>query len=190
MNQLIVALGNPGPKYELNRHNIGWLAVDQLKILKDAIWKEKFKGVYCEISYNGAKVYFLKPYTYMNLSGESVQALIQFFKIDIPNILVIHDELDLPWGEINYKTGGGLAGHNGLKSIAQCTGSQDFLRLRIGIGRPQHGSVSNWVLSDFPVSANVELERVLNFTEESIEYYLKNGMQKTANKYNKKNIFN
>lgn len=190
MSKLIVALGNPGAQYELTRHNVGWLALDCMKLLDNAIWKSKFKGLYTDISFNGEKVYFLKPQTYMNLSGESIQPLCQFFKIELKDILVVHDELDLPLGEIHFKKGGGLAGHNGLKSTAQVMGSLDFERLRIGIGRPVHGSVSDWVLSNFPKEKDIELGLVLEKSAESIEFYLKNGLAKAANTYNKKNFLN
>ena len=188
MIKLVVALGNPGPEYELTRHNIGWLLVDSYPPMENVQWKEKFKGIYSDKTLNGNKIYFLKPQTFMNLSGESVQPLAHFFKI-LPNeILVIHDELDLPFGSVHFKKGGGLAGHNGLKSTAKCLGTQDFLRMRIGIGRPQHGSVSNWVLSNFPKEQDIELGLVLENSAMALDYALKNGLQKAANQYNKKDF--
>jgi PTH1 family peptidyl-tRNA hydrolase len=188
MIKLVVALGNPGPEYELTRHNIGWLLLDSYPQLDGAFWKEKFKGIFSDKTINGNKVYFLKPQTFMNLSGESIQPLAHFFKIRPDEILVIHDELDLPLGSIHFKKGGGLAGHNGLKSTAKCMGTQDFLRMRIGIGRPKHGSVSSWVLSSFPKEQDIELGIVLENSAKALDYALKNGLQKAANQYNKKDF--
>lgn len=188
MIKLIVALGNPGAEYELTRHNIGWLLVDTHPEVSKNIWKSKFKGEYTDISINGEKVYFLKPQTYMNLSGESVQPLCQFFKITPEEILVVQDELDLPFGQIHFKKGGGLAGHNGLKSITKCMGSQEFYRLRMGIGRPTRGSVSSWVLSKFPPELDQELGIVMEKSNQALDYFLINGYKKASNKYNKVNF--
>lgn len=187
MIKLVVGLGNPGAEYELSRHNIGWLVLDSLDAIDGVFWKEKFKGIFADKSMNGEKIYFLKPQTYMNLSGESVQALCQFFKIKPQEILVLHDELDLPFGQIQFKKGGGLAGHNGLKSMAQSLGNQDFYRMRIGIGRPQHGSVSNWVLGRFPNDKDIELGIVMKKSSEALADFLKQGM-KAATKFNKKDF--
>jgi PTH1 family peptidyl-tRNA hydrolase len=188
MVKLIVGLGNPGPEYELTRHNIGWLVADSLKPIDGNNWKSKFKGEYTDFSYKGEKVYVLKPQTYMNLSGESVQQLCQFFKVATQEILVLHDELDLPFGQIHFKKGGGLAGHNGLKSIAKHMGTQDFLRLRLGIGRPNRGSVSNWVLGQFPKEQDIELGVVLEKSAEALIDFLDIGLSKAGTKYNKKNF--
>jgi PTH1 family peptidyl-tRNA hydrolase len=187
MIKLVVGLGNPGIDYENTRHNIAWIAIDNYSKLDGTFWKSKFKGFYTDINFNGEKVYFLKPETYMNLSGESVGPLCNFFKIEPTEILVIQDELDLPFGQIMFKKGGGLAGHNGLKSITAHMGSQDFFRLRIGIGRPVHGSVSSWVLGKFPSDQKVELEIVMKKCDEAITSFLKNGM-KAATRYNKKDF--
>ena len=187
MIKLVVGLGNPGAEYELTRHNIGWLVLDSLKKLDNHPWKSKFKGLYTDTSINSEKVYFLKPQTYMNLSGESVQPLCQFFKIQPEEILVLHDELDLPFGQIQFKKGGGLAGHNGLKSMAQTLSTQDFYRMRIGIGRPVHGSVSNWVLSRIPDDLDIDFGIVLDKSTEALLAFLEQGM-KAANKYNRKDF--
>lgn len=187
MIKLVVGLGNPGVEYELTRHNIGWLVLDSFKEIENQNWKSKFKGIYTDATINGEKVYFLKPETYMNLSGESVGPLCQFFKIKPEEILVLHDELDLPFGQIQFKKGGGLAGHNGLKSMAQVLSTQDFYRMRIGIGRPVHGSVSSWVLSRIPDDLDIDLGIVLDKSCEAMLAFLKQGM-KAANKYNRKDF--
>lgn len=188
MIKLIVGLGNPGPEHELNRHNIAWLALDSFEKINSNTWKSKFKGQYTDTTINGEKVYFLKPETYMNLSGESVGPLCQFFKIKPTEILVLHDELDIPFGQIHFKSGGGLAGHNGLKSMAKVLGTQDFHRLRIGIGRPDRGSVASWVLSNFPNEQDIELGIVLRNTAKAIEDLFSMGFKKVSNQYNKKDF--
>lgn len=187
MIKLVVALGNPGREYELTRHNIGWLAFDEFFSTRNIIWKKKFKGEYTSLSYNGEKVYFLKPQTYMNLSGESVLALCQFFKISLNEMLVVYDEIDLPMGSMALKKGGGFAGHNGLKSINKSTGRSDFLRLRLGVGRPSHGSVSSWVLSNFSYEENITLEKVLEAASQCIDVALDKGYEKAATLFSKKN---
>lgn len=149
--KLIAALGNPGEKYLKTRHNAGFLFLDHLIdhfSLND--YQPKFKGAFSEVMIQGHKLYLLKPLTFMNISGQSVGALVQFFKILPKEMLVIHDDLDIEFGKIRVKFGGSSGGHNGLKSIQQTIGSSDFWRLRIGIGRPVHkDDVSNYVLSDF-----------------------------------------
>lgn len=188
MIKLIVALGNPGNEYELTRHNIAWTLVDTHPKLQSSHWKSKFKGEYTELNSPTGRIYILKPQTYMNLSGESVAPLCQFFKINVEEILVIQDELDLPFGAIHFKKGGGLAGHNGLKSISQHMASQEFYRMRIGIGRPVRGSVSNWVLSKFPAEQDIELGLVLKNGNEALDFFLAEGFKKASNTFNKKNF--
>ncbi len=186
MTKLIVGLGNPGIQYELTKHNIGWLALDQLSFFDRLAWKEKFKAEFATYSKDGEQFVFLKPQTFMNLSGESVVSAAQFFKVDLQDILVVHDELDLPFGTISFKNGGGLAGHNGLKSIAKMMGGNNFLRLRMGIGRPQHGSVSNWVLSGFHGDEDTFLPDFLKGGADAIEAFIHLGFGKAAGKYSKK----
>lgn len=188
MIKLIVGLGNPGAEYELTRHNVAWILLDTHPEIRSANWKSKFKGEYTDFNIGTGKVYALKPQTFMNLSGESVSPLCQFFKINPDEILVVQDELDLPFGQIHFKKGGGLAGHNGLKSIAKHLGTQDFYRLRVGIGRPDRGSVSSWVLSKFPASMDMELGIVMEKTNEALDFFLKEGFKKASNTYNKKDF--
>ena len=184
MDKLIVGLGNPGKKYEKNRHNIGMILLDSIC----SSWQEKFKGFYAQETQGSSKVFYLKPQTFMNLSGESVQPMAAFFKVDPKNILVVHDELDLPFGTLALKKGGGLAGHNGLKSIAAQLGTQDFLRLRIGIGRPVHGDVSNWVLSDFSKDESVTLQKILTEGALALKTFLDKGFDAAASSYSRKNV--
>jgi peptidyl-tRNA hydrolase, PTH1 family len=184
VNKLVVALGNPGSQYLTTRHNVAWMVFDHLKNNDQLIWRDKFKG---EFATQGEHV-FLKPLTFMNLSGESVAAAAQFFKIAPRDILVIHDELDLPYGTVALKRGGGLAGHNGLKSIAALLGTNDFLRLRVGIGRPSVGSVSNWVLSPFSAPEQIQLTDYLDATACAVELYLSQGFDKAASRYSRKTL--
>lgn len=147
---LLVGLGNPGDRYRLNRHNIGYMAVETIAH-RNAItpWRSKFSGSLAEGRIGSARVRLLKPETYMNESGRSVRQAMDFFDLAVEDVIVFHDELDLAPGKVRVKTGGGLAGHNGLRSIAAHLGP-DFKRVRIGIGHPGHkDAVSPWVLGDF-----------------------------------------
>ena len=156
---LVVGLGNPGREYARNRHNLGWLVVDELARRHDGSWKGKFNGQLAEIRVDGHKVALLKPETYMNDSGRAVGAAARFFKLEPGEVLVVHDEGDFDLGRLELKVGGGLAGHNGLRSIAQHLKTQDFLRLRIGVGRPERGDprpLADYVLSDFEPHEDAE----------------------------------
>ena len=186
---LIVGVGNPGIEYHYTRHNIAWRILDSWEELeKSLVWKEKFKGLYASESIKGEKHYFLKPQTFMNLSGESVLPAQKFFKIDKSETLVIHDELDLEYGMLAFKKGGGFAGHNGLKSISSCCGGPDFLRLRVGVGRPPHGNVSSWVLSKHTSDEEIVLEDFLKLSAKAIQDFLTRGFEKAANAYSRKKI--
>lgn len=189
--KLVVGLGNPGSKYENTRHNLGQMLVARhLPISSDLNWQKKFKGFYAAKSVNGEQIHFLLPLTYMNLSGESVLAAAQFYDIPVESILVVHDELDLPFGQIAFKKGGGLAGHNGLRSINSCLGTQDFLRLRLGISRPSNieYEISNWVLSRFSSAEQADLEIYLQKAGEALMTSLQSGLSKASSTYNKKDL--
>jgi PTH1 family peptidyl-tRNA hydrolase len=184
MIKLIVALGNPGKDYEKTRHNIGFMVADQL--VSD--WSKKFKSYYASTNGKRDKIHWIKPQTYMNLSGEAVIDAKQFFKIEPDEILVLHDELDLPFGQIGLKRGGGLAGHNGLKSIAQVLGTQDFYRFRIGIGRPVHGTVSDFVLSEFSNDEKKSIDTYLKNCAEVVECIDQNGFEKAMSTFSRKSL--
>jgi len=151
-------LGNPGTQYAKSRHNLAWILIKYLHFDRPVQWTGKFKGLYGKSSIRGKEIFLLKPETYMNKSGESVQAFLSYFKIPPEELLVIHDDIELSFNEIQFKFGGGLAGHNGLKSLASSLGSKDFYRLRLGISRPERGSVSSYVLSRFSPEESAELE--------------------------------
>lgn len=188
--RLIVGLGNPGHEYHHTRHNIGWDLLDTCRLTKNLLWREKFNGLYAEFSSQGEKIYVLRPMTYMNLSGESVLALSKFFKVEREDILVLHDELDLPFGTLTFKKGGGLAGHNGLKSISKCMGGNDFNRLRLGIGRPTRGSVSDWVLSHYSEEDELLFGNFIGLAAEALEQYIDEGFARAAGSFSKKSIIN
>ncbi len=149
---LVAGLGNPGREYAANRHNVGWMVVDELARRHDGAWKSKFNGKLAEVRIDGHKVALLKPETFMNDSGRTVQAAMRFFKLEPDAVLVVHDESDLPLGRLQARLGGGTAGHNGVRSVASHLGTPEFLRLRVGVGRPGRGDprpLADYVLSDF-----------------------------------------
>lgn len=160
--KLFVGLGNPGSKFAANRHNIGFMAVDRIAADHGfAPWKRAFQGQVCDGRLGGTKVLLLKPETFMNLSGQSVQAAASFHKIDAADITVFHDELDLPPAKIKAKFGGGHAGHNGLRSIHAHMG-EEYARVRLGIGHPGHKDrVADYVLHDFAKADQVWLDDLM-----------------------------
>lgn len=152
LDLLVVGLGNPGRAYARNRHNVGWLVVDELARRHGGSWRGKFHGQLADVRIDGHKVVLLKPETFMNDSGRAVRAAVQFFKISPDAVLVVHDEGDLETGRLQARLGGGAGGHNGLRSIVEHLGTPDFLRLRVGVGRPGRGDrrpLADYVLSDF-----------------------------------------
>jgi len=191
---LVVGLGNPGKKYERNRHNVGFMVVERLArahALPD--FKEKFSAVWTkgEIGVGGSRypVALLEPQTYMNLSGDSVQPAAAFLKVEPSQIIVVHDELDLPWRDVRLKVGGGHAGHNGLRSIIQRLGTPEFIRVRVGVGRPPpgfRGDVADFVLSDFDALERSELPDVLDRAALAIEKVVSSGIAAAMNAVNTK----
>ncbi len=161
---LLVGLGNPGPEYIKNRHNIGFMAIDAIAHEYGiSSFRKKYKGQMAEGKIDGRKVILLKPETYMNLSGASVAELASYYKITPDRIVVFHDELDLPFGKIRLKVGGGAAGHNGLKSLDQYLGNQNYVRVRIGIDHPgDRDMVSHYVLADFAKDESAALDDILS----------------------------
>ena len=159
LDLLVAGLGNPGREYERTRHNVGWLVADELARRHGGSFRSKFSGRVGEVRLGERRLALLKPETYMNESGRSVGAAVRFYKVPPERTLVVHDDADLEEGRLQARLGGGLAGHNGLRSIAQHLGTNDFLRLRIGVGRPERGDrrpVADYVLSPFDPSFDVE----------------------------------
>lgn len=170
---LVVGLGNPGSDYARNRHNIGFMAADELvRRHSFAPWRGKFQGEIAEGSIGGEKVLVLKPMTYMNLSGQAVAAAARFLKVPVEDVVVIHDELDLAPGRLRVKRGGGAGGHNGLKSIDQHLG-QNYRRIRLGIGHPGHKDrVAGYVLHDFAKADQVWLDPMIDAVAQALPQLL------------------
>ncbi|TGN11859.1 aminoacyl-tRNA hydrolase [Leptospira ilyithenensis] len=172
---LIVGLGNPGKKYEHNRHNIGFIILDEYAKSKGESWKENKKYNESLITGDSYRLHLLKPLEFMNLSGKAVQTFAQLYKIPAANILVLQDEVDLPFGKIKNKIGGGTAGHNGLKDIVEKIGSSDFHRLRFGVGKPEKGQmeVADYVLQNFTEEERKEFDALLLESTKKIDEWLK-----------------
>jgi len=185
LDLLVAGLGNPGRQYERTRHNVGWLVVDELARRHEGSFRSKFSGQLAETRLDDLRLALLKPETYMNESGRSLGAAARFFKVDPDALLVVHDDVDLEPGRLQARLGGGLAGHNGLRSIAQALGSKDFLRLRIGVGRPGRGdrrSVSDYVLAPFDVEEDVE--DLVSRSADAVELMAREGLEQTQARYN------
>jgi PTH1 family peptidyl-tRNA hydrolase len=183
---LVAGLGNPGSEYASTKHNLGFLTVDEIgKRAGIDLKKKKFSGVYGEGTFNNDKLILLKPETYMNRSGESVSSAASFYHIPAENIIIIHDELDLPTGTVRIKAGGGSAGHKGLKSVMGELGSGDFIRIRIGIGKPREkkGTVSH-VLTKFNKEESELVRESLLRAADAVLEIIRHGLQKAMNKYN------
>jgi PTH1 family peptidyl-tRNA hydrolase len=178
LDLLVVGLGNPGREHANNRHNVGWMVVDELVRRHDASFRSKFSGQLAEVRIDDARVALLKPETWMNLSGRAVQAAARFFKVEADGLLVVHDEGDFDLGRLQARAGGGLAGHNGLRSIAQSLGTQEFLRLRIGVGRPERGDprpLADYVLSNF--EPHDDAERIVSRAADAVEAVARDGLE-------------
>ena len=175
---LVVGLGNPGLEYASTRHNAGFMLLDRFcEGCGATMTQAKFQGMFGTARLNGRTIYLLKPQTYMNLSGKSVVACMSFYHIPLDSVLVMHDDLDLPLGDIRVKTGGGAGGHNGLKSIIELTGGNGFSRLRIGIGRPEHNDVINYVLGRFPALDEEKLDEALKIGVEALKTFIARDAQ-------------
>ncbi len=171
-----VFLGNTGQKYARTRHNLGWMLLEHLSFYNNLRWISKFKGEYAK--YSNPEQLLLKPQTFMNNSGESAAAALSFFKLAPENLIVIHDDLELSFGTVQIKKGGGAGGHNGLRSIIKLTGTPDFLRFRMGISRPPEGrDVSSWVLGRFSEDEEAFLDDYCNKASEILENGIKDGLK-------------
>jgi len=185
LDLLVVGLGNPGREYERTRHNAGWLTLDELARRHGGSWRSKFSGSLAEVRLGDAKLALLKPETYMNESGRSVGAAARFFKVEPEQVLVVHDDVDLETGRLQARRGGGLAGHNGLRSLGQYLGSQDFLRLRVGVGRPGRGdrrSVADWVLS--PFAPEEDPDALVSQSADAVETIVSDGLEAAQQRFN------
>jgi len=185
---LVVGLGNPGGEYAGNRHNVGFMVVDELarRAGLERAWRGKFGGELAGGELAGARVMLCKPRKYMNLSGEVVQPAMAFVKLTPAEVLIVHDELDIEFGRIQVKLGGGTAGHNGLKSIAQRLGSPDFVRVRVGIGRPNRIDPADFVLSDYSKAEQKDLPLQIADAADAVELIVKEGTVAAMNRWNRK----
>jgi len=189
---LIVGLGNPGPKYERNRHNIGFRVVDRLAQRCRASFRSKFGGQFASDILADERVSLLEPMEYMNVSGHAVSRAAQFLKVEPPRIVVVHDEIDFPFGRVRVKRGGGHGGHNGLRSIIAQVGDKEFGRVRCGVGRPtrEDGTpadkdrVSAYVLSDFPANLAREVDEMTDRAADAVEAIVRDGLERAMNEYN------
>jgi PTH1 family peptidyl-tRNA hydrolase len=184
LDLLVVGLGNPGREHANTRHNVGWMVVDELARRHGGSFRSKFSGQLAETRIDDARVALLKPETYMNVSGRSVQPAARFFKVEPEALLVVHDEGDFDLGRLQARRGGGLAGHNGLRSIAQQLGTQEFLRLRIGVGRPERGDprpLADYVLSDF--EPHDDAEAIVGRAADAVETIVRDGLDETQRRY-------
>jgi PTH1 family peptidyl-tRNA hydrolase len=182
---LVVGLGNPGREYARNRHNVGFMVVDELARRHGGSFRGKFSGQLADVRLEGARVTLLKPETYMNESGRSVQPAAAFYKLEPDEIVVVHDEGDLDLGRIQVRLGGGLAGHNGLRSIAKSLATQDFLRVRVGVGRPERGDprpLADWVLADF--EAHEDVEAIVARAADAVETLVTSGLDEAQRRSN------
>lgn len=188
MTKLVVGLGNPGSKYHETRHNVGFMAIDLMaKELGLTFSEEKtFKAEVASTFLNGEKVYFVKPTTFMNNSGIAVKALLTYYNIAIDDLIVIYDDLDMEVGKIRFRQRGSAGGHNGIKSIIAHIGSQEFDRIKIGIGRPQNRmTVINHVLGKFDKDDAITIDLTLDKVTDAVDFYLKEAdFEKTMQKYN------
>jgi len=186
--KLAVFLGNPGTEYRNTRHNAGRIIAGAFTASFSLSWQKKFKGLYAQLIKDGRKIHLLQPETFMNRSGESLKPCMDFFNIMPEEILVVHDEIELPFGYIDIKKGGGLGGHNGLRSIVQHIGTRDFYRFRIGVSKPQFGDVAGYVLSNFSKEEKSDLEKIITESEIAVTNFMFYDLDQTLKHYRKKSV--
>jgi len=187
LDLLVAGLGNPGREYAATRHNVGFMVADELARRLGGSWRAKFSGDLAEVRLNGLRLALLKPQTFMNESGRSVGAAARFFKVEPEDLVVVHDEVDLEPGRLQARLGGGLAGHNGLRSVAQHLGTPEFGRLRIGVGRPERGDprpVADFVLSEF--SPELDVDSLVARAADAVESVATEGLEEAQNRFNER----
>lgn len=185
LDLLVVGLGNPGTRHQADRHNVGWMVVDELARRNDVSFKSKFSGRLGEARIGEHRIALLKPETYMNDSGRSIAGAVRFFKVPLHAVLVVHDEVDLEQGRLQARAGGGLAGHNGLRSTARALGSPEFLRLRVGVGRPGRGDprdVADYVLA--PFEPHDDRDALVGRAAEAVEVIVREGLDEAQRRFN------
>lgn len=183
--KIIVGLGNPGKEYRNTRHNIGYMVLEEIARRYPIEKQEsKFDAVIGQIRINGEKILLVKPLTYMNLSGQSVQPLIHWHKLDIQDMMVIYDDMDLPLGTIRMRASGGSGGHKGIKSIIDRMATSEFARTRIGIGRPADREAAEWVLGRFSPAEKEQIEQTVKRAADAVERWINSGIIEAMNAYN------
>src|SRR5919106_2793466 len=188
LDLLVAGLGNPGREYAGTRHNVGFMVADELARRHAASFRSKFSGEVTDLRLDG-RVALVKPQTFMNESGRSIGAAVRYFKVPPEALLVVHDEVDLEPGRLQVRLGGGLAGHNGLRSVAHHVGTSDFLRLRVGVGRPQRGDrrpVADFVLSPFPV--DLDVEGLVARAADAVELVATEGLEAAQQRFNERPV--
>jgi PTH1 family peptidyl-tRNA hydrolase len=187
LDLLVAGLGNPGRKYDRTRHNLGRMVCTEIAGRHGVGTRSKFSGHLAELRLDGTRVALLTPETFMNESGRSVGAAVRFFKLPPEQLLVVHDEVDLELGRLQARLGGGLAGHNGLRSVAQSLGTAEFLRLRMGVGRPDRGDprpVADWVLTPFP--PDVDFDALVARGADAVETIVHAGLDEAQQRFNER----
>jgi len=185
LDLLVVGLGNPGREHARDRHNVGWTVADELARRHGGSFRSKFSGRLAEVRLDDLRLALLKPETYMNLSGQSLAAAARFFKVEPASIAVVHDDVDLEPGRLQVRLGGGLAGHNGLRSVRQALGSADFLRVRVGVGRPGRGDrrpVADYVLS--PFAPEDDGKALVGRAADAVEVLARDGLDEAQRRFN------
>jgi peptidyl-tRNA hydrolase, PTH1 family len=185
LDLLVVGLGNPGREHARDRHNAGWMVAEELARRHDGSFRSKFSGQLSEIRLGDLRLGLLKPETYMNLSGDSLGAAARFYKVPLDSIAVVHDDVDLEAGRLQVRLGGGLGGHNGLKSVKQGLGSADFLRTRVGVGRPGRGDrrpVADYVLS--PFAPEDDADALVGRAADAVETLARDGLEEAQRRFN------
>lgn len=184
--KIIIGLGNPGKEYANTRHNIGFMVIDQLANRQNVNqFKEKFKALIGEYKYGAEKVLLVKPMTFMNASGESVVDILRFYKVEPADIIIIYDDMDLETGRLRIRKKGSAGGHNGMKSIIYQLQTDNFARLRMGIGKPPHNAI-NFVLGNFGSEEKETLQEMIDKAADAVEMFLDQGTEAAMNKYNEK----
>ena len=187
VSRLVVFLGNPGLKYSGTRHNVGFMTADAIeKKTGVSINRAKFRALTARCELGGESVLLMKPQTYMNLSGEAVAEAAKFYKISPENVIVVCDDVSLPCGKLRFRTKGSAGGHNGLKSIISCLGSDAFPRLKIGVGSPPHPDydMADWVLGVFRNQDAVDIAKAVSNAADAVECFIREGAERAMNKYN------
>lgn len=190
---LLVGLGNPGPEYAKNRHNVGFMVVERFADRHvtpgtgNVSWKAQFKGRVASILADApiGRCIVLEPLTYMNRSGESVRAAADYHEVPLERIAVVHDEIDFELGRLGLKRGGGHGGHNGLRDLIKHLGKPEFLRVRVGVGRPRHGEVADWVLSNFPSEDATAVDDLVDRAEQALTCLLAEGLASAMNQFHR-----